>query len=656
MSVNDAWNVFINNVPIKGIQKMVEIPLEDAEGYVAAEDITSLVDVPPFDRSSVDGFAVKAEDTFPAMEEEPVELDIIGYIPAGSWFKGEIGHGQAADISTGAPVPLGADAVVMVEDTYIKDNKVFILRPVAPGENIMSAGADIMYGETIVKKGSLITHREISVMAATGITKVRVYKKPRIAVISTGNELEEQGKPLAPGKIYDINKWSISEAIKLAGGIPVQYGIVRDEEVQLKKILLKALLETDLVTVSGGTSAGTGDLMYRIIDELGEPGILVHGIRVQPGKPTILSVVNGKPLIGLPGYPTSGLMIFDLFVAPLIRGIVGRPMEVPRPTINAKILSKIRTPPGREQFLLLGITPDLNGNLLAYPIPGGSGAITTLTRAMGYARIPENVDFLEPGTDIKVYLFISEDQIPPVSMTASSCLGLEDLLREFERQKPQYKSSINYIVLASTGSLSAVRRGESDIAGMHLLDPKTGTYNINSLKQVDPDNSLLLIRGYSREQGIITAKGNPLGIKSIEDLVDKDIRFVNRNEGSGTRILFDHLLKELAKKRGVQPSKLKQKISGYRISAKSHTAVAARIKQGMADAGIGLRYVADIYDLDFIPITKEHYDFVVRKDRYDKKPLKEFIEFLKEPSTKEKINSLKGYEADDSMGKTIYRD
>ena len=653
MSVDEAWNTFINAVPVSELQTVIEIPLEEAEGYVVAENVVSPIDVPPFDRSSVDGFAVKAESTFSATEEEPVELRIVGEIPAGSWFEKEIKLGEAADISTGAPIPLGADSVVMVEDTYIEGDTVFILRPVAPGENVMSAGADIMYGETIVKKGTLITHREVAVMAATGITKVKVFKKPRVAVISTGNELIEQGTPLKPGKIYDINRWSITEAIKLAGGIPVQYGIVPDDEQKLRTTLSKALAETDIVTVSGGTSAGAGDLMYRIIDDLGAPGILVHGIRVQPGKPTILSLVNGKPLIGLPGYPTSGLMIFDIFVAPLIRGVVGRPMETPRPTITAKILSKIRTPPGREQFLLLGITPDMKGNYLAYPVPGGSGAITTLTRAMGYTRIPENVDFIEPDTDVTVYLFVPKEQIPPVSMTASSCLGLEQLLLEFEKQNPKLKSTINYTVIASTGSLSAVRRGEADIAGMHLLDPKTGTYNVLAIKQVDVKNELLLFRGYSREQGIITAPNNPKKIETIKDLVTKNIRFVNRNEGSGTRILFDHLLSQLSKELGEPISNLKNQINGYRLTAKSHTAVAARIKQGMADAGIGLRYVADLYGLHFIPLTKEHYDFVVRKDRIEKPAVKAFTEFLKNEHARDLINSLQGYEADNTMGTPI---
>ncbi|TLM98691.1 molybdopterin biosynthesis protein, partial [bacterium] len=287
------------------------LPLAKALGRVLSRDIEAGMDVPPFDRASMDGYAVLAEDTFGAEENKPVELRVMGRVGAGERPEVDVEKGTAAEISTGAPIPKGANAVIMVEYTVSKNGVVKVYRPVVPGENVMSAGSDIMAGEVVLRKATALTSRETAVAAALGIAEVQVFRRPVVAVISTGNEIVAPGARLEYGKIYDINSQSICDSVRECGGQPVFLGVARDEEEDIKGKIRAGLTSADIVVISGGTSAGVGDLLYRIINDLGSPGMLVHGVAVRPGKPTIIAVVDGKPIFGLPGYPTSALMIFD---------------------------------------------------------------------------------------------------------------------------------------------------------------------------------------------------------------------------------------------------------------------------------------------------------------------------------------------------------
>ena len=651
-TMEEAWKIFFSHLNLDHLQKTEVKLISEARGYVLAEDVISTIDVPPFDKTTVDGYAVIAEDTFAASEENPVELRVIGSVPAGDWFEHELTSGQAVEVSTGAPIPHGANAVVMVEDTVPRKETVEILRAVPPRANIMSAGTDIMYGEIIVRKGTVLGVREISLIAAIGLSKVKVFSKPRVAVISTGNELVSQGTELPPGKIYDINTWAIAESIHEAGGVPIVYGIVEDDEEKLREVMSRAVQENELVTISGGTSAGAGDLIYRIIDDLGSPGILVHGIKVQPGKPTILSIVNDIPLIGLPGNPTSGLMIFHVFVSPIIKALSGQALFESERIVKAILPMRVRTPPGREQFLLVNLSGDSKGNYYAFPVPGGSGSITTLTRAVGFARIPSSIEYVEKGSTIDVTLFLPKDQIPEVSILTTHCLGLEKLISGFINDNPQTASKVSVIPLTSEGSLAGVKNGEADIAGINLPNSSKAGFNTEAFQR-ENDGSLLLVEGYEREIGFLILPKLSQKIGNFSDIINNNLRIMKSQRGSGWAYLLDaHMAKE-AERQGTTVEELKERINFLHQTAKTDSVIARNILLGRCDTGIGTKFIAENFGLSFLPVGREQLDLVVRRDRLDKPLVKHFLDFLTTQKAKETISSISGYFASQNMGEEI---
>ncbi len=632
-------------------RKVEEVSIEDALGRVLAENVIANVDVPPFDRAAMDGYAVVAKDTFYADEENPVELEVLGYIRAGDTKMYEISSGKCYGIATGAPMPKGANAVVMVEYTTRENNKVKIYRPVAPGENVTSAGNDIMRGELVLREGTLLSPRETGVLAALGIKKVKVYAKPKVAIISTGDEIIPVGEELKFGKIYDINSRTIADSVRENGGIPYFLGIVKDEPEELKEKLLEALnKDFDVIITSGGTSAGVGDLSYRVIDELGSPGILVHGIAIRPGKPTIIAVVDNKPIFGLPGYPTSAMIIFDVFVAPLLRELAGMPMPT-RKKVKAKTAMKFFSAKGRYEYALVNLVSGETGELSAYPILTGSGAITTLAFADGYVEIPENVELLQANEEVEVTLLSDTIRLADLTIIGSHCIGVDLLLTTMNKYYPVQAKVIN---VGSSGGLAAVRRGESDISGTHLIDEETGEYNIPFLKRLGIDKKAYLVRGYDREQGLVVKKGNPKKIKGIEDLLREDVHIINRNAGSGTRILLDLELKKIAEREGVSLEELTKNIKGYEIEAKSHSAVAAAVALGRADVGVAIKTVAVQYDLDFIPLREEKYDFAIPKTKFNKEAVQKFIETLRSDEFKEILKKTPGLKPNKETGEIIH--
>lgn len=613
------------------------IPLRASYGRVLAEDIVAEIDVPPFDRSVMDGYAVHADDTYEADEENPVRLIVIGSVGAGEKPEITLGKGEAVEISTGAPIPRGANAVVMVEYTSLKGDVLDVYRSVSPGENIMAAGSDMMAGELILRSGTFLTPRETGVIAALGLEKVCVFRKPRVGVMSTGNELVEPGVPLEFGKIYDINAYSISDSVRECGGDPVFIGIVKDDMCEIRERIEAALEDLDVLIISGGTSAGVRDLLYRVINEVGRPGILVHGIAVKPGKPTIIAVADGKPIFSLPGYPTSALMIFNIFVAPVIRAMAGLNPETERKTILAKTSGRIFTTGGRREYLPVNLVRTKEYEYRAYLVPGGSGAITSLAKADGFIEIPENRRFLEEGEAVEVNLFSSEVKPADLMFIGSHCLGVDVILRLMREQNPSFLYKV--INVGSSGGLAAIRRGEADIAGTHLLDEKTGEYNVPFLGEYGIEEKAVLVRGYIRKQGLIVSEGNPKKIKGLRDLFRNDVIFINRNLGSGTRILLDTGLKTVAEREGVTLGDLVSRIRGYYTEAKSHAAVAAAVAMGKADVGLGIKAAAEKYGLGFIPVVDEHYDFAVNVERLGKRVVKVFIGTLRSEEFKQRLMS-----------------
>lgn len=627
------------------------IPLPRAVGRVLAEDVTAPIDVPPFDRAAMDGYALKAADTFYSEEEKPSTLKLLGYVLAGEKKKIELSAGECAGIATGAPIPKGANAVVMVEYTHREKDRVKIYRPVAPGENIMAAGSDIMQGELILRAGAVLSPRETGVLAALGITRVPVYKKPRAALISTGDEILEPGSDLEYGKIYDVNARAIGDAVVENGGEVEFLGIVEDKPEPLLRKLKEAVAgDYDLILTSGGTSAGIGDLSYRVFDELGKPGVVVHGIAIKPGKPTIIAFARGKPIFGLPGYPTSAMIIFDVFVAPILRGLAGLGKKSLK-KIKAKAAMRLYSGRGRYEYLLVNLVKGLGEEYSAYPLLTGSGAITTLAEADGFIEIPANTEMIAEGTILDVTLL--SDTIKPADLTiiGSHCIGIDLILSTAANVAPLSAKVIN---VGSSGGLAAVRRGESDISGTHLIDESTGEYNFPFLRKLVVADKAYLVRGYDREQGFLIAKGNPNGIEGIQDMFRSDVSFINRNPGSGTRVLLDLELAKLAEEKGTDLKAVVEKISGYEIEAKSHSAVAAAVAFGRADMGLAIKTVAEHYSLDFIPLREEKYDFAIPKDRIDKPAVKRFLDVLRSKEFSRELEKTPGLKTNSETGKIIH--
>jgi putative molybdopterin biosynthesis protein len=622
-----------------------KVLIENATGRICAEDIYAVSDVPPFDRATMDGFAVQAKDTFTADEDKPVRLKIIGEVEAGQKTEIRIVSGTAVEIATGAAMPAGADAVVMVEYTRNAGEYVEIFRPVSPGENIMAAGSDIMAGELILREGSEITHRDVGVLAACGVRSIAVYRKPVIAVISTGNELVEPGKELEYGKIYDVNSYALCSAIEENGGKAIFLGITKDCKNEIEEKIAEGLKTADIVITSGGTSAGVGDMIYDILDKF-DPGVIVHGIAVKPGKPAVIALCNGKPVFGLPGYPTSALTVFEILVAPLIRKLAGI-REIEREEIQAKLAVRTFSSEGRREFLPVNLVRGTWG-YTAYPVSGlYSGSITALALTDGFIEIPENTVMLEEGEEVEVKLF---SKLKPADLViiGSHCIGVDLILKILRKRKPLIAKVIN---VGSTSGLLAIKRGEADIAGTHLLD-ESGEYNLPVMKKLGVRN-VILVKGYLREQGFIVKKGNPKGIEGFEDLLRDDVKFINRNRGSGTRVLLDSALKELSDKKGISFEELKKMMSGYEIEAKTHTSVAVAVATGKVDVGVGIKTVAARYNLDFIPLRSEEYDFVIRKDRLSRDPVRNFLEILMSNEFAEELEKIEGLKVYGRTGEFI---
>jgi molybdenum cofactor synthesis domain-containing protein len=382
-----------------------ETVLLEAYNRVLNEDVVSALDIPPFNRSTVDGYAVKAEDTFEADENTPVTLKVSGAVNIGEPPNVKVGKGEAVEIVTGAPIPEGADAVVMVEDTQREDADLQVFGAVTSGENVMKKGSDLKKGALVLKKGVVLGSSEIGVLAALGLTKVKVLKIPMVAVISTGAEVTEPGKPLPPGKIYDINAYSISTAVIESGGKPVYFGVVPDDKAALAKAMQTAVASADMVITSGGVSVGPRDYTPQIVDSLGKPGIIVYGIAVKPGKPTTVGFVGDKTIFSLPGHPTSALLIFYLLARPLILRLAGRPVGAMR-MVRAFAGSRMFSAKGRRTFVMVRLEFDENCRLIAEPVESGaSGAITTLANADGFVEIAENEQFIDVDQEVVVVLF-----------------------------------------------------------------------------------------------------------------------------------------------------------------------------------------------------------------------------------------------------------
>ena len=601
------------------------VPLDQALGRTLAEPVAAGIDVPGFDRANVDGFAVRAADTVGAMEESPVVLRLNGEtIEPGSVPGGSVAPGTATPIATGATLPRGADAVVMVERTDVAPDggTVEVAAAASPGQFVAFAGTDMGLGETVLRRGQAITSREAGVLAAIGHTRATVFRRPRVAILSTGNEIVAPGDPLPAGCVYDANGPVLAAAVAEAGGEPLGRGIVPDEETRLAEALDRALAEADAILLSGGTSKGAGDLSYRVVSRLADPGIVAHGVALKPGKPICLAVTAGKPVVILPGFPTSAIFTFHDLVAPVLRAFAGA-RESARESAPARLPVRVHSERGRREYLLVSLVRG-ESELAAYPMGKGSGSVTAFTYADGFITIPRHTEQLEADSPVTVQLLGEDLAVADLVAIGSHCTGLDHLLGALQERGLATKA----LHVGSTGGLTAARRGECDIAGIHLLDPESGEYNRPFL-----GDDLELIPGYRRMQGLLFRPEDPrFAVDSPEEAIaaavaDPDCFMVNRNPGSGTRILTDRLLE------GRQPP-------GYWVQTKSHNAVAAAVAQGRADWGLAIGTVARDYGLGFLPVQEEHYDFVTPRARARREPVARFRELLAEPATRAAIRGL----------------
>lgn len=605
------------------------VPLHAALQRVLSRDVSATIDVPGFDRSNVDGFAVQAGDTWGAMEEQAHVLALNDEMLApGVVPQREVRTGMATAIATGGMLPRGADAVVMVEHTDIVDEGVEVRRAATAGENVSYAGTDIARGECVLRAGQWLTSREIGVLAALGLAEVPVYRQPRVAIFSTGNEIVAPGAPLPIGAVYDSNAAIISAAVQELGGEPVRLGVIPDDEAALRAALTRGL-ECDAVVFSGGTSKGEGDLSYRIVAALQDPGVVAHGVALKPGKPVCLAVTGGKPVVILPGFPTSAVFTFHEFLAPVIRAFAGRPPQRSQ-QVSATLPMRINSERGRTEYLLVGLVPTDTG-LAAYPMGKGSGSVTTFSSADGFITIGQHTEILEAGAAVQVQRLGQGVDAADLIIIGSHCVGLDWLCGELTRQGLRIKT----MSVGSTGGLTAAKRGECDIAGIHLMDPATGEYNTPFLTP-----GLTLVPGYGRMQGIVYRpgdarfEGQDARSAMANALQDARCAMVNRNAGSGTRILIDRLLQ------GQRPA-------GYGVQTKSHNAVAVAVAQQRADWGLAIDTVARQYGLGFIPVQEERYDFVLPQERVNRDAVQAFVRVLQQAKESDALSTL-GFRIDRS--------
>jgi len=573
-----------------------EVALADALGRVLAEDVRADVDVPAFDRSNMDGFAVRAADTFGASEEAPRRLALAAEtIPTGVAPSGEVAAGGAIMIATGGMLPRGADAVVPVEYTDAQERELIVRRAVAPGSNVSFAGTDIGQGETVLFAGTRLTSRETGALAAIGRARVPVVKRPVVAILSTGDEIVQPGEALRPGGVYDSNARILSDAVRELGGEPRFHGAFRDDEAALRRALAVAFEGADLVLLSGGTSKGEGDLNARVVGEL-EPGIVVHGVALKPGKPICLAAHGALPVAILPGFPTSAIFTFHEFVAPVLREMSGL-ARAPRERVRARMALRTNSERGRLEYLLVGLVAREGGALAAYPMGKGSGSVTSFSRADGFVRIERNVEIVDADAEVEVTLLGRELAPADLVVIGSHCAGLDSIASALVREG----FNVKLLAVGSQGGLAAAERGECDAAPIHLLDPASGAYNTPFLS-----SGLRLLRGYTRMQGVVTRADERR--ETAELLADPSLRMVNRNRGAGTRVLIDQLLA------GKRPP-------GFAYEPRSHYAVAAAVAQKRADWGVTIETVAREKGLRFRPLANEHYDFAIPRERWDRPAL-----------------------------------
>ena len=619
--LEEARQILFDHFPAGGNLAVEMLNPYEAVDRILAEPVIAAVSSPNFHAAAMDGAAVKAQDTFGASESRPKELSV---------------GTQAHFVNTGNVMPPGTDAVIMIENIQTLDKeRIRIEAPAFPWQHVRKMGEDIVATELLYPRGHIVSPYCVGALIAGGIYQVPVKKKPRLLVIPTGSELMDwrttAPQDLKPGQVLETNAYVMSKMIEASGGVPLRHERVMDDLDLIRRTVAEAIAgEVDMVMTIGGSSAGSKDYSLPVLKDLGQ--LLVHGVTIMPGKPTILGDIQGKPFFGIPGYPVSAIIAFEQFVKPMIKRFLGI-ADDPRPHVPVVPTRKIASKLGVQEFLRVKLGK-VGDRIVATPLPRGAGTITSITEADGIIRIPsqsEGIPANEPVTaELLKPLAAIENTIVIVGSHDNSLDVLADQLRAGDGALTLSSSHVG-----SMGGLMAVKREVCHLAGSHLLDAQTGEYNLTYIKRYLADTPVQLVNLVMREQGLIVPKGNPKGIRGIEDLSRDDIVFINRQGGSGTRILLDYRLGQV----GLAPDEIK----GYATEEFTHMNVAVAVLSGTADAGLGIFAAANALGLDFVPVVTEQYDLVIPLTHLKSKNIQTLLDTINTASFRQRVEVLGGY-------------
>jgi putative molybdopterin biosynthesis protein len=602
------------------------ISVGDALGRVTSEAVIAKISSPFYHSAAMDGVAVKFIDTFGAAETRPRRLRV----PEQAFF-----------VDTGDPMPDHFNAVIMIEDVEkISETEIEILKPATPWQHVRLVGEDIVATELIISENHVVRPVDMAAMIASGHATVMVRRRPVVSIIPTGTELVEPGSDPKKGDIIDFNSTMLSAMTFECGAHAVRTGIVKDDAALLRNRIMDSLAESDIVVINAGSSAGREDFTSDVIAGLGE--VIVHGVAIKPGKPVVLGIVQGKPVVGIPGYPVSAALTFGLFVKPRIYSLLGLESPV-SDTITAKLSRQVASSLGQEEFIRVKLG-SVAGSLIATPVTRGAGALMSLVRADGIIRVPAGSEGIAAGHEVTVELLRSARDVENTIVCIGSHDNALDVLGNFLKKKHP-KLSLSSAHVGSMGGLMALKRGEAHFAGTHLLDEETGEYNVTYIKKMLPGTRTVLVNLVYRTQGFIVPRGNPKNIREFTDLARPEVVFVNRQAGAGTRLLTDLYLRKLK----IDPNAVK----GYDHEEFTHMAVAAAVLSGAADTGLAVLSAAQALDLDFVPVAQERYDLAVPQEFYDTPGLQALLGIIREDKAfRDQIAAMGGYDVSE-MGKVI---
>ena len=593
------------------------VPIQDALGRITAAPVWAARSVPHYDSAAMDGVAVRSRDTTGATETSPRELTL---------------PDQARWVDTGEPVPDGFDAVIMVEVVHeIDEATIQIASPAPPYNHVRPIGEDIVASELLLPENHMLRPVDLGACAAAGVTGVDVRRRPTVAIIPTGTELVAIDDDPKAGDIVEFNSLVLGGMLREWGAEPVRFAPVPDDPELLSSAISSAIEQCDVVLVNAGSSAGVEDYTAGLVEELGS--LVVHGVAIRPGHPIVLGVVGGKAVIGIPGYPVSAAIACELFVQPVVEYMLGR-ASGPRPTARAIVSRRVQSPMGEDEFLRVRLG-QVGDRLVATPVQRGAGVISSLVKADGLTLIPRSVEGLESGSEVEVQLLKPIEEVRRTIVAIGSHDMVLDLIASRLSRTPGGPGLASANV-GSMGGLLAIRRGEAHIAGTHLMDEDSGDYNVSFIKRYIPDRKVVLVHLAARTQGLMVKRGNPLDVSSLEDLIRSDIKFVNRQRGSGTRVLLDY---ELGRA-GIDSDE----VSGYNREEYTHLAVAAAVSGDKADAGLGILPAARAMDLDFVPMFSEEYDLVIPAEFYETDLLAPMLELIRSHEFQAEVEALGGYD------------